>query len=137
MALISSYLKPVFNVIFQFDLPQDQEFVTHLSFLKQDYRQVIHIQKFGLFFFIVNYKKFDQKHVITAWVQRVCPNRDAREYTFHLEMKLGHLIGSYSDYVRFERQYFPKIFTICILIYLSVLPFRHTVIHRMLTILKK
>lgn len=75
------------------------EFNMHWTFPGASFRQAIQISKFGLFFFIVNVKKEQQTLITTAWVQCVCPNNDARKFTFQIEMRMGNQIGCFTDYV--------------------------------------
>lgn len=71
----------------------------HWTFPCASFRKAIQIAKFGLFFFIVNIKKDGQLYTANAWVQRVCPNNDARKFTFQIEMRMGNQIGAFTDYV--------------------------------------
>lgn len=87
-------------ILFQTRLPvNDPEFVMHWTFPCASYRHAIQISKFGLFFFIVNVKKEAQKTIADAWVQCVCPNGDARKYTFHVGLRMGNQIATFTDYV--------------------------------------
>lgn len=66
------------------------------------FQKCFHIHNFGIFFLIVNVTETnvpDGNTNIKAWVQGACPNNTARNFHFSLEILLGNVVATFTDYV--------------------------------------
>lgn len=75
------------------------EFATHFNFPAQNFRRALSIRRFGMFFFMVNVVKQNDKTVFTAWLQIVGRRDQCRFYKYELSLKVGPVVASYTDAV--------------------------------------
>lgn len=77
------------------------EFVTRYEFKCGHFRRAIRVMQWGLFFLIINIKRESNKTIVTAWVQCVGRNEEAKWFKFDLNLLIANHIVSYEDYVSF------------------------------------
>lgn len=80
--------------------PNDNgNFLDHWTIPCATFQKCFHLYNFGIFFLIVNVKRIHGNTNIKAWVQAACPNRVARNFRFSLELLIGSMIATFTDYV--------------------------------------
>ncbi|KAG4079542.1 hypothetical protein HA402_010374 [Bradysia odoriphaga] len=82
---------------------EDGDFVDHWSLPCVTFQKCFHLHNFGIFFLIVNVTQPDGPDAgrtnIKAWVQCAYPNRVARNFRFSLELLMGNMVATFTDYV--------------------------------------
>lgn len=81
---------------------ENGDFVDHWSMPCSTFQKCFHLHNFGIFFLIVNVTRTDVpvgNRNIKAWVQCACPNRMARNFRFSLELLMGNMVATFTDYV--------------------------------------
>lgn len=82
---------------------EDGDFVDHWSLPCVTFQKCFHLHNFGIFFLIANVTQPanlpDGSTNIKAWVQCAYPNRIARNFRFSLELLMGNMVATFTDYV--------------------------------------
>lgn len=82
---------------------EDGDFVDHWALPCETFQKCFHLHNFGIFFLIVNVTQPDGPEAgltnIKAWVQCAYPNRVARNFRFSLELLMGNMVATFTDYV--------------------------------------
>lgn len=81
---------------------ENGDFADHWTIPCATFQKCFHLHNFGIFFLIVNVTRTnvpEGNKNIKAWVQGACPNNAARTFRFSLEILMGNVVATFTDYV--------------------------------------